>query len=814
MSSNLNASKNITLDTSDPHAEARKLLCNNDYFSTLWSDELKLIDANDTALQLFGCDKKTFLSTFFELFPPFQPDGKHSTLAALEHLENTLKNGFCSFDWNFLTNEGNVFSSNIVLVRHSVNDKYYVISYASKIIHHQPITEAIKQAHDRDQIALKHLPIGIDFWNDKFELLDCSETSLRLFGLSSKQEYFDKFPSLSPEVQPCGNKSMELIPIYLAKALEKGFHKFEWMHITANGEELPVNVTLVRVKSGNAQLIVVYYQDLREIKESIKKNKTLEQRLIHILNAAPYSIALWDKDAKPIDCNDATLTFFGFKNKREFFKKYYHVLPTFRKSGILGEGPFYDLFTQVFSEGYVYYEGEIGHYTSDDIFFVEAIIRKVMIGDEVFAISYLNDLTYQKAMLNEIVESHRAVTMARDEAEKSTKIKSEFLANMSHEIRTPMNGILGLIHLLSFTDLRAQQKEYVEKIRYSAESLLRIINDILDFSKIEAGKLEVEHTSFTLGEVRDDLYALFSPKFEEKNLHGKIFNDDVANIKLIGDPLRLKQVLLNLIGNAIKFTEAGDVIAEVEMDIDYDNNIVYCTFSVKDSGIGLSKEHTKRLFSAFSQADTSTTRKYGGTGLGLVISKRIVEIMNGKIWVESKLGKGSIFHFTAKFDLDTNQDTGLEYFANLHELNKNTDKQIDRALSDASTKPLFGYILLVEDNEINQLIANELLSIKGHKVDIANNGQEAIEMLNANNYDIILMDIQMPIMDGLTATQKIREDERFVELPIIAMSAHAMKGDKEISLNHGMNDHLSKPINPNDLYNCLNSWLSKKLKQS
>ncbi len=796
----------VKINSNDPHSEARALLCENEYFSTLWTEDLKLIDANKATLELFAMDKESLLASFFDLFPPFQPNGENSVSAAIKKLNDALENGFTGFEWSFLTKQGQMFSAQTALVRHRINDKFYIISHSAKII--IQTKQSIEQNYERGQIILKHLPFGVDFWTDKFELVDCNEGSLNLFGLSSKQEYFDNFHTFSPEYQPNGQRSADLIPQHLNRALQEGYTKFEWMHTTPKGEELPIEATLVCAENNGEKSIIVYYKDLREIKQGIKKTKKIEQRLIHILNAAPYSITLWNKDAQPIDCNDATLVFFGFDSKEEYFTKYYHALPSFKRTGILGEGPFYDIFKQVFEEGYAFYEGEIGHYKSDDLFFVEVIIRRVIIDDEVFAISYLNDLTYQKAMLNEIVKSHREASIARDVAERSTKVKSEFLANMSHEIRTPMNGILGLIHLLSFTNFDEQQKEYVDKIRYSAESLLRIINDILDFSKIEAGKLEIENTSFTLEEIKEELYALFEAKFAEKNLNGQIFNENTENIKLIGDPLRLKQVLLNLIGNAIKFTDEGSIVADVTLDVDYDNNKVHCKFSVTDTGIGLSIEHNKRLFSAFSQADASTTRKYGGTGLGLVISKRIVEIMNGKIWVESEEGKGSKFYFTAEFALDTTPMPELEDFANLDNI-KNMEG-VDSALEDDPSQNHFGYILLVEDNEINQLIANELLTIKGHKVDIANNGQEAIEMIHKNNYDIVLMDIQMPILDGLTATKTLREDQKYKDLPIIAMSAHAMKGDREISLSHGMNDHLSKPINPQDLYTCLNSWIIKK----
>ncbi len=350
--------------------------------------------------------------------------------------------------------------------------------------------------------------------------------------------------------------------------------------------------------------------------------------------------------------------------------------------------------------------------------------------------------------------------------------------------------------------MEKQQRFYVNKILFSAESLLRIINDILDFSKIEAGKLEMEFVAFSLADIQEELRTLFTPKFAEKNISGCIFDENVLDTKLIGDPLRLKQVFLNLISNAIKFTETGYVNVSVDNVLQEESNkITYC-FSVQDTGIGLSKRQCDKLFSAFSQADASTTRKYGGTGLGLIISKRIVEMMQGTIWVESTLDQGSTFYFDATFELATT----------IQNIEQNPETMLESSQSQQE-QVILGKILLVEDNEINQIIAVELIEAQGHKVEVAENGQQAMEMIEINDYDMVFMDIQMPIMDGLTATSNIRKNLKFKHLPIVAMSAHAMTGDKEISLKHGMNDHLSKPIQPNALYSSIDYWLKQAKSQ-
>ncbi len=764
--------------------------------STLWNENLDIIDCSDFRLKFLGTNKETFLNNYFDFCPEYQADGQSTLEAAKKYKTLALKDGYCTFDWTYTKHDGTSFTTKTFLLRTIYRSKNYFISFSlDSIANHDIFTSSIMANYDRMKLLLKHLPVGVDLWDKNFKLYDCNEATLHLFGVKDKQEYIEKFESFSPEFQPCGTRSKDLVGQHLQKVFEKGHTSFEWLHIDKEGKDLPLEINVIRTKNDkNEDIAIVYYTDLREVKKNIQKIKNDEQRLSDILNSAPYAITTWGKDLKPVDCNDATLELFGFESREDFLQNYFKMLPATQKSGRITSDVFQEVFKTVLEKGYAFGKGELYNALTDTYISAEVTLKTLYIDGVERIIIYLTDLSVQYKLLKEIQENHQELSKARDLAEKSSKVKSEFLANMSHEIRTPMNGILGLLHLLLFTNLQKQQKSYVDKILYSAESLLRIINDILDFSKIEAGKLEMESVSFTLEEIREELYTLFSTKFEEKRIRGDIFHENILDTKLIGDPLRLKQVFLNLIGNAIKFTEKGSVRVAIDSITQGAGSQLTYVFSVKDSGIGLSKEQCSRIFSAFSQADTSTTRKYGGTGLGLIISKRIVEMMQGKIWVESEVGQGSTFYFSATFDVDTQQTSIL------------SEEKIDIDIEPT----LKGHILLVEDNDINQLIAMELLMTKGHKVDVACNGQEAIDMLNKNQYDLVLMDIQMPVMDGLTATQKIRENKTFANLPIIAMSAHAMKGDKEISLSHGMNDHLSKPIDPQNLYACINVWLKKK----
>jgi PAS domain S-box-containing protein len=521
-----------------------------------------------------------------------------------------------------------------------------------------------------------------------------------------------------------------------------------------------------------------------DLKRAVEALRTRAEELSILLSTIPALVYFKDTNLKYILVNKSferfvNLPFYGIQGK-----KVEELIPEYKTNNyeemeleVIQSGlPLYNIEETIKKDGkQVWLTTNLAPYRDND-------------GEIIGLVGISWDITFRKKYEDELRE-------AKEQAEEGTRAKSEFLANMSHEIRTPMNGIIGMAEILKQANLGEQEKENLEILISSTRSLLSLVNDILDISKIEAGKVELEIEDFGIRKILKDIENIMYIKAEEKALDYKTFISQGVPEFMRGDPSRLKQIILNLVNNAVKFTLKGHVYIFIETR-ETDDHKLLLEVRVEDSGIGISEEGKKNLFQLFSQVDTSTTKNYGGTGLGLSIARRLVTLMNGEIGMESEQDRGSTFWFTAM--LETSERT------------TSVPEPFDKVPAFEGIPVKMLNILLAEDNEINQKIIQYSLTNAGYQVDIARNGQEAIDMYHKGKYDLVLMDVQMPILDGYEATAHIREVEKALvngnrHTPIVALTANAMKGDREKCLEAGMDEYLSKPFTPNDLISMIRS---------
>jgi len=546
---------------------------------------------------------------------------------------------------------------------------------------------------------------------------------------------------------------------------------------TKSGENRWVSDTSVEIRDANGACVgavgfLIDITDRKRIEMALQESETLFRTLFE---ESPEAIFLVDPNTLDgesciVDCNAAACAMNGY-SRQELVGQPISILN-------VNEHDRAEFLKRIRAHGSIHLD--VLHRRKDGtVFAIETSSNIVSVNGRELIIGFDRDITERKMMENEL-------RLAKDAAEAASRAKSEFLANMSHEIRTPMNAVMGMTSLLRDTSLTEEQLDCVETIRSSSDHLLAVINNILDFSKIESGKLELESISFNLRECVDTSMELFANETTHKGLHFSSLIEADVPTTVVGDPTRLRQVLTNLIGNAIKFTHKGEVVVSVASEsVEKDRTRLH--FQVRDTGIGIPEEKLDILFKSFSQVDASMTRKYGGTGLGLAISRHICEAMGGDMWVESTPGVGSTFHFTILVALPVAQTkvvSVVRYTAN-HE-------------PVAEQIPL--RILLAEDNLVNQKVAGRLLEKLGHRVDVAANGIEVLDALRRQPYNLILMDMQMPEMDGLEATRRIRSEWPADEQPrIVALTAHAHEEAYQMCVASGMDDYVTKPVRLDEL---------------
>ncbi len=655
--------------------------------------------------------------------------------------------------------------------------------------------EQTARSNERGQLMMDAIPICCCLLNEDLEMVDCNMEAVKFFQCYTKEKTCQSAMAMFPKNQQNSHAASSVTDLLRKTLAGNAFHA-EWVFTLPGQIAVPAEVTLVPLVYNEKPHLAVYARDLRQEKAMRVEIEEANARVRAMFDNAPLGCTMTDPDFQAIDCNNQILRMHGLTDKVSYTEHFFELSPEFQPDGSLSAEFAAKHLNKAFEEGYDQFEWMHRTITGEELP-VEITIIRVMVGDKPRVAGYVRDLRELKIAQKALDRERAELVLAKEAAEAASHTKSTFLANMSHEIRTPMNAILGLAYLaLQNENIPQAQRDTFSQIHSAATGLLGVINDVLDFSKIEASKLSLEAAPFSLVEQVRNIMDIIRFKSTEKNidLTFRIAQDVLEADCFLGDAARLRQVLINLLGNAVKFTDKGGVVFEVEC-LEQTSENTLLLFSVHDTGIGIKPEVQALLFQPFSQADGSITRRFGGTGLGLAISQQLVQLMGGKIWLESEADIGSTFYFSIPF-------TKAEKLPSV------------KHPHISSWNSLHGKrVLLVEDNEVNQMIAQSLLEQVGILSHVAANGQEALEFLAHTEVDLILMDIQMPILDGLEATRRIRCQkglcgQRGAQVPIVAMTAHAMDNDHAKSLAAGMNAHITKPIEPECLFATLAEWLN------
>ncbi|HBZ55503.1 MAG TPA: hypothetical protein DEO88_08860, partial [Syntrophobacteraceae bacterium] len=745
-----------------------------------------VVDCNDMALQLVGFQDRVSIRNklLHEFSPPCQPNGQDSRELEIQLIGETMLKGSGRFEWDLCRNDGTSIPTEVLLTRVDIDGKPILQVIMRDISERKRMENALRRSEERYRTIFENLLDGYYRIDTQGILLFANEKLADILGYSVEEIVSKNMVSgiyHDPEEMP---KIMEAMQAAGGRILD---YELKLKRKDSSDMVFSSNMRFLYDENGGVAGVEGVLRDItprKLLEEELRLAKTRAEldsaRLASIISVMEEGVVFVDALDRIVEVNDYFCNFVGKKPRQVIQDSVWQVI-----QGELGE-----LLRGVLKE---YREG-----CRRSPAFMDTTIDTLVVRVRTQAIFRGNQ--YDGVLINLV--DITSLVEARIRAELASRTKSEFIANMSHEVRTPMHAIIGLSQVLGEGALSTEQRECVQMIQASADHLLNIINAVLDFSKIEAGKLELEKVPFKIERTIQNVLGTAAVRAQGKNL---TFVSQVAPdvpIELVGDPVRLQQVLFNLMDNAIKFTHEGHIGVTIGIQ-EMNSESALLKFSVADTGIGIPRDMVNVIFESFTQVDSSITRRFGGTGLGLAISRRLVETMGGHIWVESEQSKGSCFHFTARFALPDSSELGPQEQVP-------SETQAVLPPPDRATPPGLPALnlLLAEDNPVNQRLAARVLEKHGHRVTVVENGLEALIALENKNFDLILMDIQMPDLDGLETARAIRKLEvgSGRHIPIIALTAHALHGDRERCFEAGMDDYISKPIRTDNLLKIIEKW--------
>ncbi|MCL2851747.1 MAG: PAS domain-containing protein [Defluviitaleaceae bacterium] len=772
----------------------------------MWNDKRELIYCNQQMLDISGLDTfEQYKDRFEEFSASYQPDGTASSEKLHDMLDKAMREGFARFEWTHKTANGEPVPYESQFIRVTRHGRYEVLGYSHDV---REIKDAMAKIHEADKWAalmMDATPLScfmvrrVTPENGKmnFEVIDCNRAAVDLFGFSDKADAISRFHDFLPKSLDDTDYA-DIVDGYVSEAMENGLKRFESAQRHMSGELIPCEVTLIRVNYKGEQVLACFQNDLRPIKASMEKEREAYELTQTFLDSAPFFVEVWDSNLNLLECNDTTARMFGLAGREEYVKLFNRLSPEYQPCGALSSIKIRELLKSCFRDGSSH--AEWMHITLDgDPLPVDVTYMRLKRGNEDIAVGYSQDLRPIKD------------AMAKErEAEEESQAKTRFLARMSHEIRTPMNAVMGITEIELQKNIHPQEtEEAFKRIYNSSRLLLAIINDILDLSKVEAGKMEIVPAVYEMASLIADTVQLNLIYIGSKRIEFTLEVDEKLPSHLIGDELRIKQILNNLLSNAFKYTPEGKVTLAFGLDDVSGTDDITLVISVTDTGQGINKEQLAGLFEIeYTRFNLDQNRAIEGSGLGMSITRSLVEMMDGRIKVESEPDKGSVFTVYIPQKIEGDQVLGTETAENLKNLQ--SAKIYLRNMSVKAHEPMpYGRVLVVDDVESNLYVVRGFLLPYKLAVETVNSGPQAIALIEEGQvYDIIFMDHMMPDMDGIQAVKILRDIG--YRHPIVALTANATFGASQMFMSNGFSGFISKPIDPNKLDACLMELIHDK----